>query len=159
MQFLKQSTAVTFRAGPFVDRTDGYTFEAGETIAQADIQISKNGGAFAQTSAGSPTTTYDAKGHYQLPLTTTDTNTLGLLRVMIDKTANCLPVWHDFMVVPANVYESLITGVEFLMTTGLATVFSISGATLTVKKTDGSTTQFTKSITATPGASPITGLS
>lgn len=155
-QWLKQSTAFTFRIGPFVDSTDGVTAETALTIAQADIQISKNGGAFAQTSA-SPTTTHDADGWYQCPLTSTDTNTLGPLVVQIVM-AGALPVWKEFMVVPANVYESLIGGSEWLETTSLRADFSIAATTLTVKKTDGSTTQFTKTITATPGADPITGL-
>ena len=55
MRLLRQSTAFTFRAGPFLDATDGVTAETALSIAQADIQISKAGGAFAQTSA-SPTT-------------------------------------------------------------------------------------------------------
>lgn len=105
-RFLKQSTAFTFRAGPFVDSTDGVTAETGLSIAQADIQISKAGGAFAQTSA-SPTTTHDADGWYQCPLTTTDTATVGALTVQIVM-AGALPVWHDFMVLPANVYDSLM---------------------------------------------------
>lgn len=105
-RFLKQSTAFTFRAGPFVDSTDGVTAETGLSIAQADIQISKAGGAFAQTSA-SPTTTHDADGWYQCPLTTTDTGTVGSLTVQIVM-SGALPVWHDFMVLPANVYDSLM---------------------------------------------------
>lgn len=111
-RLLKQSTAFTFRAGPFVDSTDGVTAEIGLTIAQADIQISKAGGAFAQTSA-SPTTTHDADGWYQCPLTTTDTNTLGPLTVQITM-AGALPVFHDFMVVPAAVYDSLVAGSDTL---------------------------------------------
>lgn len=103
-QWLKQSTAFTFRIGPFVDDTDGKTAETGLTIAQADIQISKAGGAFAQTSA-SPTTTHDADGWYQCPLTTTDTSTLGTLDVQV-AISGALPVWAHFMVVPANVFDS-----------------------------------------------------
>ena len=106
-RFLKQSTAFTFRAGPFLDATDGVTAETALTIAQADIQISKAGAAFAQTSAASPTTTHDADGWYQCPLTTTDTGTVGALTVQIVM-AGALPVWHDFMVLPANVYDSLM---------------------------------------------------
>lgn len=111
-RLLKQSTAFTFRAGPFVDSTDGVTAETGLTIAQADIQISKAGGAFAQTSA-SPTTTHDTDGWYQCPLTSTDTNTVGPLTVQITM-AGALPVWHDFVVVPANVYDSLVGGTDLL---------------------------------------------
>ena len=111
-QFLKQSTAFTFRIGPFVDSTDGVTAETALSIAQADIQISKAGGAFAQTSA-SPTTTHDADGWYQCPLTTTDTGTVGTLTVQIVM-AGALPVWKDFTVIPANVYDSLIGGTDLL---------------------------------------------
>lgn len=111
-QFLKQSTAFTFRIGPFVDATDGVTAETALSIAQADIQISKAGGAFAQTSAA-PTTTHDADGWYQCPLTATDTGTVGTLTVQIVM-AGALPVWKDFMVLPANVYDSLVGGTDLL---------------------------------------------
>ena len=108
-RLLKQSTAFTFRIGPFLDEDNGKTTETGLTIAQADIQISKNGGAFAQTSDASPTTTHDADGWYQCPLTTTDAGTLGPLSVQIHA-AGALPVWEHFMVVPANEYDSLVSG-------------------------------------------------
>lgn len=105
MRLLRQSTAFTFRAGPFLDATDGVTAETGLSIAQADIQISKAGGAFAQTSA-SPTTTHDADGWYQCPLTSTDTNTLGTFTVQIVM-AGALVVWEHFMVVTANYFDSV----------------------------------------------------
>lgn len=111
-QFLKQSTAHTFRIGPFVDSTDGVTAETALSIAQADIQISKAGGAFAQTSAA-PTTTHDADGWYQCPLTSTDTGTVGNLVVQIVM-AGALPVWKEFVVLPANVYDSLVGGTDLL---------------------------------------------
>jgi len=114
MRFLKQSTAFTFRIGPFLDDTDGKTAETGLTISQADIQISKAGGAFAQTSAA-PTTTHDVDGWYQCPLTATDTETLGSLTVQII-VAGALPVWEHFMVLPSNVYDSLIGGSDYLQT-------------------------------------------
>lgn len=106
MQDLKQSTAFTFRIGPFLDETDGKTAETGLTIVQADIQISKAGGAFAQTSDATPTTTHDTDGWYQCPLTATDTGTLGLLDVQIH-VAGALPVWRHFSVLPANVFDSM----------------------------------------------------
>ncbi len=112
-RFLKQSTAFIFRIGPFVDSVDGVTPETALTIAQADIQISKNGGAFAQTSAVTPTTTHDTDGWYQCPLTATDTGTLGPLTVQINMTG-ALPVWEHFTVVAANVYDSLVAGTDTL---------------------------------------------
>jgi hypothetical protein len=153
---LKQSTAFTFRIGPFVDATDGVTPETSLTIAQADIQISKNGGAFAQTSA-SPTTTHDSDGWYQCPLTATDTNTLGPLTVQITM-AGAAPVWEHFMVRPANVYDALVSGTRWLSVTALENDVSISGATMTVRAPDGTTTQYTKTITTDAAAEPVVGL-
>jgi hypothetical protein len=89
------------------------TEETGLSIVQADIRISKNGGAFDTTSDASPTTTHDSDGYYQIPLTTTDTNTLGELRVNVHK-SGALPVWEDFMVVPAVVYDTLVLGTDDL---------------------------------------------
>lgn len=112
---LKQSTAVILKMGPFVDSTDGVTAETGLTIAQADIQISKNGAAFAQTSDAAPTTTHDADGWYPIPLTTTDTGTLGHITIQVTM-AGALPVWRDYEVVPANVYDSWVAGTDLLQT-------------------------------------------
>lgn len=101
---VKQSTAFTWKAGPFIDDTDGKTPETGLTIGQADIRISKAGGNYAQSnnSAGA---THDEIGEYDVPLDTTDTNTVGPMKVMIQKTG-ALPVWQWFDVLPANVYDS-----------------------------------------------------
>ena len=105
MIFIKQSTAATIKIGPFLDDTDGKTAETALTIAQADIRLSKNGAAFAQTNnvAGA---THDENGYYGVPLDTTDTGALGNLRVTIQE-AGALPVWQDFMVVTANIYDTL----------------------------------------------------
>lgn len=112
--WLRQSTAVVLKMGPFVDSTTGYDAETGLTIGQADIQLSKNGGAFAQTSEGSPTTTHDADGWYSIPLTTTDTDTLGRLDVQVTMDG-ALPVFASYMVVPANVWDSMF-GADYLQT-------------------------------------------
>ena len=103
-EWLRQSTAVTKKMGPFLDEDDGKTQETGLTIAQADIRLTKNGGAFAQTNnvAGG---THDEKAYYGVPLDATDTATLGSLKVAIHK-SGALPVWQEFEVVPANVYDS-----------------------------------------------------
>ncbi len=113
MVYLREATAVIKKLGPFVDSGDGSTAETGLTISQADIQLSKNGGAFAQTSDAAPTTTHDADGWYPIPLTTTDTATLGSLVVQVTE-SGALPVWREYMVVPANVYDSLVLGSDSL---------------------------------------------
>lgn len=102
--WLKQSTAVTIKMGPFLDSTDGNTTEEALAIAQADIRLSKNGGAFAQTNNAAGAT-HDENGWYGVPLDTTDTNTLGRLKVAIHE-AGALAVWAEFMVVSANTWDS-----------------------------------------------------
>ena len=103
--WLKQSTAYTWKAGPFVDSTDGVTPETALTISQADIRLSKAGGDFAQTNNAAGAT-HDESGYYDVPLNTTDTGTLGSLRVAITE-SGALPVWETFMVVPSTVWDGL----------------------------------------------------
>lgn len=110
--WLRQSTAVDVMLGPCLDSTDGNTIEGGLTITQPDIRLSKNGGAFAQKSAAQ-TLTHGENGWYPANLSTTDTNTLGILVVALHE-SGALPVWREFLVVPANVYDSLILGTDFL---------------------------------------------
>jgi hypothetical protein len=112
MQLLKQSTSATVKAGPFVDDADGKTAETGLTIAQADIRLSKNGGAFAQTNNASGAT-HDENGYYGIPLDATDTGTLGRLTLTVSE-SGALPVRHEYMVLPANVYDSLVGGSDTL---------------------------------------------
>lgn len=111
---LKQSTAHTFQLGPFIDDTDGKTAEPSLTIAYTSCYVSKAGGAMAAKSDTTNLTgTGDALGYYDCVLNTTDTGTLGNLRVHVH-VAGALPVWQDFTVVPANVYDSLVAGTDTL---------------------------------------------
>lgn len=80
--FLKLSTAHTFQMGPFIDDTDGKTAETGLTIAYTDVFLSKQGAAFAaKGDTTNLTGTGDARGYYDCVLNTTDTNTVGTLKV------------------------------------------------------------------------------
>lgn len=128
-QWLKQSTAATIKLGPFLDSVDGVTAETGLTISQSDIRLSKNGGDIAQTNNAAGAT-HDELGYYDVPLDTTDTGTLGRLRVAVSETG-ALPVWMDFIVVPANTYDTLVLGTDALN----ADVDEIASAAIT---TDGS---------------------
>ena len=109
---LKQSTATDVELGPFIDDADGKTPETALTISQADCQLIKNGGAAAQKNDAT-SATHLAGGHYKVPLNTTDTGTLGRLRLYVNE-SGALPIWRDFMVVPANVYDSLVGGSDVL---------------------------------------------
>ena len=105
--YLKQSTSVTVVLGPFLDDTDGKTAETGLTLSQADIRLSKNAGTFAQKNDSGSASHMEA-GYYACSLNTTDTNTLGHLRIAVAE-SGALPVWRDFLILPANVYDSLLS--------------------------------------------------
>lgn len=108
--WVRQSTATTLVLGPFVDNVDGFTAETALTITNTEVLLSKNAGAFA---AKSETTslTHMSNGHYSCLLNTTDTNTLGKLRVIVNETG-ALPIWLDLEVVPAMIYDSQILGTD-----------------------------------------------
>ena len=129
MQWLKQSTAITLKIGPFLDSTDGNTVEGGLTISQADVRLSKNGGNIAQKNEAT-SCTHDELGWYDCPVDTTDTNTLGRLDLMVHE-SGALQVWHQYMIVPSNVWDSLF-GADALqvhaneITAGLITAAAIA---------------------------------
>ena len=112
MRVLKKSTAVTLLIGPFLDDGDGKSAETGLTISQADVRLSKNGGNMAQKHEGT-SCTHKELGYYTCPLDTTDTGTLGILKIMVHE-SGALPVWHEYTVVPAAVYDSLVLGTDYL---------------------------------------------
>jgi hypothetical protein len=104
---LKQSTSADVPIGPFVDATDGITAETGLTLTQPDIRLKKNAAAWAQKAAAQ-TLTHEENGFYEVTLDATDTDTLGLLRLAVFE-SGAAPVWEDFVVLPANVYDSMFS--------------------------------------------------
>lgn len=106
-RWLRQSTSADVPIGPFVDQTDGFTPETVLTLTQPDIRLKKNAGAWAQKNAAQ-TLSHEENGYYEVTLDATDTNTLGLLRLAVNE-SGALPVFEDFLVVPANVYDSFFS--------------------------------------------------
>lgn len=113
MEYLRQSTAAVIKFGPVLDYLDGVTLETGPLIIQefdhvtTGIRLSKNGATMAVRSSPVTPTTYDAHGLYSVALSAVDTNTCGRLRVAHTKSDTYLAVWQDYMVMPANVYDSM----------------------------------------------------
>ena len=115
MLWLRQSTAVTISFGPFVLNTDGVTLVTNLTGTGSNqtentstgIRLSKNGGAFAARHATAGTSSYDAFGNYLVPLDTTDTNTLGGLRIQFADGAHFCPVFMDAMVINSALWDAL----------------------------------------------------
>jgi len=126
MRFLKQSTATVVILGPFLDETDGKTPETGLTVTSMDVDLYKHDD---DMSVASPYTKVDltitvldggtndmahiANGYYALELTATDSNTLGRLMITAN-ISGAIPVWHEFIVVPANTFDSFVLGTDVL---------------------------------------------
>ena len=178
----KQSTAATLIIGPILDSAGAeYT-----SAVIGDLSISKNGGTLTAL-ASAATLTHIANGQYTLVMTTGNLDTLGRAQITCNKSTYQMPA-VNLMVVPANVFDSMILGTDVLAsalsTTSLDAILSrnvsnvettmpehclgtiilamlehsISGSTLTIKGTDGSTTRFTKTLTTNASADPITGI-
>ena len=154
---LKQSTASQeVPLGYFLDSTDGNTEETALSIANTDIKLWK-AGATSLANKNSGGATHMANGLYYAVLDATDTDTLGPLVIFVH-VAGALPIRLECRVMPANIYEALVTGTEWLEATTLRNDVVISGATITVQKPDGATTQYTKTGTFTAGADVLTEL-
>ena len=154
-QNLKQSTASQIvHFGPFM--TTAGAPATGLTIANTDVKLLKSGAtAFVNKNSGGLTEI--GQGVYYGTFDSTDSNTLGDLQAHIN-VSGAMPLRYDLQVLPANVYESLVTGTEWLEATTLRNDVVISGTTITVRKPDGSTTQYAKTGTFTAGADVLTGL-
>jgi len=124
--WLKQNTASQeILLGPFLDDTDGKTAETGLTIANTDIQLFKDGST-AEVNKNSGGATHISNGRYYAVLDATDTNTLGKLEVNVF-VSGALPVRREFIVLPANAYDSLVSGTDYLQ----ADAMQIEGADAT----------------------------
>lgn len=108
MKLLRQSTSVTPKVGPFLSTSDGATASTALTIAQADCILFTAQGAGAQKHS-STGATHDTQGYYGIPFDTTDTGTLGHLKLAINK-SGAFPVWDEWMVVTSAIYDSWIAG-------------------------------------------------
>lgn len=108
MRFLKFATAVDLPIGPFLSGSDGVTAMTALTITQPDVRLKKNGAAWAQKAAAQ-TLSHEENGFYEVTLDATDTDTLGHLRVAVFEggSPTVVPVWEDFQVIPAEVYDAL----------------------------------------------------
>ena len=114
MQHLEANTGVDVRMGPFVDVGDGFTPQT--DIGNPDTNLTgvdeaellkHNGAATVDITARTWAAVTGCDGWYDLTLTTDDTNTEGLLDIVIQDDSDCLPVHKSFMVLSQAAYESL----------------------------------------------------
>jgi hypothetical protein len=115
MLMLRQSTAIDISIGPFVDVGNGVDPETGVTLAGADqAEVLKNNGAATAAMAGTFTAITGADGWYHYTASTTDTNTLGEVVFVVQDSTLCLPTFTRATVIPANVYDAIVLGTDFL---------------------------------------------
>ena len=108
--FLRQSTSIDVRIGPFVDVGDGFTPETGVTIASSDeAEILKANGAATVAMAGTFAAVTGCDGWYDYTLSTGDTDTVGELVIVMQDDSVYLPVFMRFYVVEEAVYDAMYT--------------------------------------------------
>lgn len=108
-QFLRQSTQVVVRIGPFLDVNDAFTPETGVTLSGADEAelLKAAGAATVSIAAATFAAISGADGWYDLTLTASHTDTVGTLDVVVQDDSLFLPVSARFQVVEEAVYDDL----------------------------------------------------
>jgi hypothetical protein len=106
MKLLRQSTAATPGIGPFV--TTAGAAATSLVISQTDVILSKGGSTTYSAKNDATAATHRNGGVYTIPLDATDTATLGPLTIVVNETGS-LPLRDVWTVVPANVYDSLVS--------------------------------------------------
>jgi hypothetical protein len=125
MRFLRQNTAIRVTVGPFIDKTDGITPETGLTATNEHLTLMVDDGnvptlvldANATASGGNNDmvhVTNDDAGFYDLELTAAQLNYVGRAMLSINYVTDHCPVFHEFMIIPANVYDSIVLGTDAL---------------------------------------------
>lgn len=125
MRLLRTNTATRVTIGPFYDKTDGVTPEIALTVTNCQLTLVVDDAGVptlvldaAATASGGDNdmvhVTSDAAGFYDLELTAAQLNYLGRAMLAITDAANHCPVFHEFMIIPANVYDALVLGTDYL---------------------------------------------
>ncbi len=170
MRYLRTNTAARITVGPFFDKTDGVTPETSITVTSCKLTLMVDTANVptlildtAPTASGGSNdmvhVTGDDAGFYDLELAAADVNYLGRAMLAVTDAAVHCPVFHEFMILPANVYDSFVLGTTFLPVDAHKPNFDVTASTLTVYLPDGSTPAYTKTVATDAGADPITGAS
>ncbi len=161
---LKQSTAAVVVLGPFVGPADGVTPVTNVATPTA-LRVWKNGvGSTVDISAGAGHSwIHRADGFYELGLAAGDVDTAGELVIEMSSAAAYLPVWLRATVLPAAVYDAIVSGTDKLQADavelagqavsvpgGAGVAFPTSIGTSTHSAADAGTAAAT-AILATPG--------
>jgi len=167
MRYLRTNTATRITVGPFLDKTDGITPKVAITVTSEHLTLIVDTAGVptlildvAPTASGGNNdmvhVTNDDAGYYDLELAATDVNYLGRAALCLNDVVTHCPVFHEFMIVPAVVYDALVLGTDNLDvdTVGALTglIASDVGAIKTTIGTAGA------GLTAIPNSAGITSI-
>ena len=128
MRYLRTNTDTIITVGPFIDDTDGVTLKTGLTISGERITfaIDSNSGSAPTLSinnltAASTGTSNDltyltgaSAAMMQLELSASNTNYLGRAILSITNSASHCPVFHEYTILPAVVYDAMIANSDLM---------------------------------------------
>ena len=125
MRYLRTNTDTRVTVGPFFDKTDGVTPEVSLTVTGCKLTLMVDTAGVptlildtAPTASGGANdmvhVTNDDAGFYDLELAAANVNYLGRAMLAITDAATHCPVFHEFTILPAVVYDSLILGTDAL---------------------------------------------
>jgi hypothetical protein len=184
MRLLKQNTAVRITVGPFLDKTDGITPETALTATTESLTFIVDNSdvptlivnTTATASGGANDMIHvsnDVAGFYDLELAASNVNYVGRAMLSVNNTASHCPVFHEFELLSANVYDAIrgadlldvsmtqILGAAVVTTTAQVgvNVLQVNGTAQTAKDLGASATQSADNTTyltnATYGLSAI----
>lgn len=108
MPELRQNTQIKIKIGPAVDANDGVTPETGLALGAADQAelLKHDGAATVDISGRTFAAITGCDGWYNLTLTTSDTDTLGQMDVVIQDSSLMVPIFRPYMVVTQQYWDS-----------------------------------------------------
>lgn len=144
MRFLRTNTAIRLTVGPFFDKTDGITPETAITVTSCKLTFMVDDGNVPTlvldtnptASGGANDMVHvagDDAGFYDLELAAANVNYLGRAMLAITDAATHCPVFHEFMILPAMVYDSMVLGTDVMD----ASVTQILGTAVSTPATAG----------------------
>jgi hypothetical protein len=165
MRFLKTNTATRVTVGPFLDVTDAKTPEVALTATNEHLTLVVDDGgvptlvldANATASAGNNDmvhVTNDDAGYYDLELTAAQLNYVGRAVLGINYVTDHLPVFHEFMILSAQAYDSLfgtgnlsadVKAINAVATSSVTTISAYQGTTQPINFTGTGATAYAKS--------------
>jgi hypothetical protein len=124
MRYLRTNTAARVSVGPFIG-TDGLTPSTALTVTSEKLTLTVDVSNVptlvldtAPTASGGANdmvhVTGDDAGMYDLELAAANVNYLGRAVLILTNASAHVPVWHEFMILPAMVYDSLVLGTDTL---------------------------------------------